>query len=167
MPRNALNTHMATQATEQVTEPVSEATALVNEFTVFNPPFIFADPHLGQFDFKQTRMTTKGHIPDLAMDVPVNRSFFAGQRIYCLSSPVTPALNDNTSRAVLPLNLIDALPFQAQNLCRDANAHVLALYEVVRDLIFQQLTWVFGIFFTHQSGEESALSFYLVLSSLC
>ncbi|WP_293653641.1 hypothetical protein, partial [Thiolapillus sp.] len=79
--------------------------------------FIFADPHLGQLDFNQTTTTTKGHIPDLTLDVPVNRSLLSGQRVYRLSSPITPALYNNSSRAVLPLNLIDALPFKTQNLC--------------------------------------------------
>jgi hypothetical protein len=130
-----------------MTEPMRETTALINEFTALNASFILAYPHLSQLNLNHATMTTKGHISDSPTNVPIDRSLLAGQWVHRFSSPVTLAMNDDALRMIAVLNLIDPLPFYSQNLCWDANAHRFVLYEVVRDLIFQQLIWVFGILF--------------------
>jgi NitT/TauT family transport system ATP-binding protein len=92
--------------------------------------------------------------PFSAVDAITRRHLLAGNRVYGVSTPVPAAVNDKLLGLLVQFHLIDALAFEAQNMTRDADAHIPALYKVVRSLIFQQVIGGRHLFFTHRTGEE-------------
>ncbi len=117
---------MAAQATDQTAKAVSEPAAFIDGFTVLDTPFIFADPYLRQFNFDHARMAAKGNISHLTLDVLVDSSPLAGERVDDFSSPISFALNDDLLCVILPLNVVDPLPLEIRNPGWDAGTHKLA-----------------------------------------
>jgi hypothetical protein len=135
-------------------ETAGKPAPLINKVTAFHAPLVLADKYLRQLHLNHARVAKEWQISDLSADIPVNGSLLAGNRVYGVSTPVPAAVNDKLLGLLVQFHLIDALAFEAQNMTRDADAHIPALYKVVRSLIFQQVIGGRHLFFTHRTGEE-------------
>src|SRR5680860_173724 len=154
MPGDRLDAHVATQPADHVAEAMRKVTPFVDEFTVLHTALVLRDKHLRQLNINDARVSVQRHVSDPPADIAVDGSLLAGDRVYGASAPVTTAVNDELLLLLIQRNLIDPLSFEAENILRDADAHIPVLYKVVRSLIFQQVTWESASFFTHRAREE-------------
>jgi len=107
---------MAAQTTDQSAQAVGETASSVYPFTMFHTPLVLADKYLCQFKLNYTWIAQQGHIFYVPANIPVNCSFFAGNWIHSVSTPVPTTVNNQLFLLVIQFYFIDPLAFQAQNI---------------------------------------------------